>query len=386
MNSQNKYYQLPTIPLQQDPAAAVAHYKLLLLSLSGIGNYLMHTPFIEQIKKQRPHWRTTLWCAARGQAELARVNPNINDVIEHSLQAPFYKDIPFLLQLRRHHYDAAVMLSPGQRLKGAAYLTTAGISRRIAHQYPFLHRPAVSLLLTDAVPEQPRIHDIEQNLALLPLLGLNYSLSHRSGTPPRRWQTTHYKLSIPTENRQKASDFLLTLGVPADRPLIALHPGSAPNAAFKRWPLPRFAALATRLIENHQTHILILGSNAEEELKQNLLSQLTAYHLSLTTITADLLTTAAILQRCRLFIGNDSGLMHLSAGVGTPTLGLFGPTDEHQVGPRGPHSQALRAAGTQPVYDTEKNWQLGDKPHPTLERLNISQVISTATDMLQSAI
>jgi ADP-heptose:LPS heptosyltransferase len=56
----------------------------------------------------------------------------------------------------------------------------------------------------------------------------------------------------------------------------------------------------------------------------------------------DLLTAYACLKRARLFIGNDSGLMHLSAAAGAPTLGLFGPSDDRLYGPWGPDARALR--------------------------------------------
>ena len=56
----------------------------------------------------------------------------------------------------------------------------------------------------------------------------------------------------------------------------------------------------------------------------------------------DLLTAAACLKQCQLFVGNDSGLMHLSAALGTPTLGLFGPGYEHIYGPWGAHCAYIR--------------------------------------------
>ena len=56
----------------------------------------------------------------------------------------------------------------------------------------------------------------------------------------------------------------------------------------------------------------------------------------------DLLTTYACLKRVRLFIGNDSGAMHLAAAAGAPTLGLFGPSDDRLYGPWGPNGRALR--------------------------------------------
>ena len=81
------------------------------------------------------------------------------------------------------------------------------------------------------------------------------------------------------------------------------------------------------------------------------------------------------MQYCRLVLANDSGLMHLAAASGTPTLGLFGPTNEKQVGPRGSHTYTIRAPGTKPSYDTVTNYNLGTEPHPSLLALKSSEVV-----------
>jgi ADP-heptose:LPS heptosyltransferase len=57
----------------------------------------------------------------------------------------------------------------------------------------------------------------------------------------------------------------------------------------------------------------------------------------------DLLTAAAVLRRCALFIGNDTGLMHMAAAAGTPTLGLFGPSPIDQYAPWGQHARSVRS-------------------------------------------
>src|SRR5690606_941321 len=75
----------------------------------------------------------------------------------------------------------------------------------------------------------------------------------------------------------------------------------------------------------------------------------------------DPLTAYACLKRARLFIGNDSGVMHLAAAAGSPTLGLFGPSDETLYAPWGPHTRALRGGRTfaqLKALDAELNQQL----------------------------
>ncbi|PIT98546.1 MAG: hypothetical protein COT71_00005 [Candidatus Andersenbacteria bacterium CG10_big_fil_rev_8_21_14_0_10_54_11] len=389
----------------------MSNNRILLLSLSGIGNYIMHTPFIREVKRQRPNWRLTLWCAPRGQAVFARSNPLIDEVIEFPMQSPFYKDLPLLLRLRQqkisspfkgnkrdsqYRFDTAVMLSPGQLIKGAAYMFAAGIPQRIAHQYPFRGTSRSGFLLTDSIPEEPDIHDIEQNLNLLPLLGLHLPLVNEarvnSSSPPslnKRSGQVGYKLDISPEIHQKAAQLLKNLKVMGDKPLIGLHPGSAPDTGYKRWPTDRFAAVARVLLEKYDTRILIFGGPDEKELKERLAAQILLLlkrgkgDAPVTVISSDLLTTAALTQKCSLFISNDSGLMHIAAASNTPTIGLFGPTSEIETGPRGLRSYTLRAPGTKPVYNTEANASLGNNCHESLLQLTTERVLMKAQKILQ---
>jgi ADP-heptose:LPS heptosyltransferase len=93
-----------------------------------------------------------------------------------------------------------------------------------------------------------------------------------------------------------------------------------------------------------------------------------------TIVQSDLLSIAALTSFCKVFVSNDSGIMHLAAAAGTTTVGLFGPTDEKLTGPRGEASLAIRAPGTSPVYDTDNNYKFEQSPHKTLRQLSADQV------------
>ena len=97
--------------------------------------------------------------------------------------------------------------------------------------------------------------------------------------------------------------------------------------------------------------------------------------LPVSVISVPLLTAGAILRRCRLLLANDSGLMHLAAAVGVATFAIFGPTDERATGPRGVNSHVIRAPGTKPVYDTERNFDLGQEAHTTMLAVSARMVL-----------
>lgn len=358
-----------------------APQKILLLSLSGIGNYLMHTPVFEALKKTHPNWHLTVWVAPRGTKELAENNPHINEVIEAPIKNNLTGHFQMINTLRQQKFDIGIVLFPGQLLKSAAYLYLSGIPKRIGHRYPLLSNQTSDFLLTQVVGKQNDLHDIEQNLNLLKPFNISPPAlpreaarrsGARGGVGERGRNLPTYRLLIPSKHDQQAQHYLKSLNIPPDRKIIGLHPGSAPHFAWKRWPIENFAAVGKELINKHNAQILIFGGQNEQALKQQLHSML-GEHSSV--IHTTLLTTATIIKHCLLFISNDSGLMHIAAAVGTRTLGLFGPTNEHKTGPRGPHTSTLRAPNTQPVYDTQKNYKLGAQSHMVLLSLKPQMVL-----------
>jgi ADP-heptose:LPS heptosyltransferase len=131
--------------------------------------------------------------------------------------------------------------------------------------------------------------------------------------------------------------------LPSDRPALSLGPMA--NWPAKIWPSGRFADLARRLTAPGAplagATIVVAGSVDEDTLAQPVLDAIPAAR-RINLFGQDLLTVVAVLRRCDLFVGNDSGLMHLAAAAGIPTLGLFGPTRDELYAPWGPHGAVLR--------------------------------------------
>jgi ADP-heptose:LPS heptosyltransferase len=135
--------------------------------------------------------------------------------------------------------------------------------------------------------------------------------------------------------------------LPEGRPWLVLGPTA--NWHRKVWPADRFAELALRLTAPDGAlpgaGIAILGGPGDQE-RSMATPVLTALPQALDLVgKLDLPEVAAVLARAAIFIGNDSGLMHLAAAAGVPTLGLFGPTPSDEYGPAGPKAQAVLADG-----------------------------------------
>jgi ADP-heptose:LPS heptosyltransferase len=124
--------------------------------------------------------------------------------------------------------------------------------------------------------------------------------------------------------------------------------GPAANWRGKTWRGERFAALAQRLTATDGllpgARVAVLAAEHERRQADPLIDAIPlARRLDLVGRT-DLLTAAAALRRCALFIGNDTGIMHMAAAAGVPTLGLFGPSRQVHYAPWGPHTATVSTA------------------------------------------
>jgi ADP-heptose:LPS heptosyltransferase len=150
---------------------------------------------------------------------------------------------------------------------------------------------------------------------------------------PRLWTAPHHD--------RMASEL-----VPPGGPVLAIGP--AANWRGKQWRAERFAELAQRLTAANGllagARVAVLASGHEWQQAAPLLAAIPDRRRIDLVGKLDLLTAAAAIRRCALFIGNDTGLMHIAAAVGTPTLGLFGPSPIEQYAPWGCRTSVVRTA------------------------------------------
>jgi ADP-heptose:LPS heptosyltransferase len=127
-------------------------------------------------------------------------------------------------------------------------------------------------------------------------------------------------------------------------PILAMGPAS--NWVGKVWPIERFTQTAAQLLAKDGPmaggRLLILGGPEDTRMVEELRMASARGRTIDLTGKVDLLTAYACLRRARLFIGNDSGLMHIAAAAGAPTIGLFGPSDERRYAPWGDNAVAVR--------------------------------------------
>jgi ADP-heptose:LPS heptosyltransferase len=185
-------------------------------------------------------------------------------------------------------------------------------------------------------PPPPKIHVADFALHLVTRLGV--PLPDASA-----------RLCLTDDELALAQPFFIAQGVdPSRHPIVVVHPGSGSEA--KRWPLENFAALLETLETQPWVRTVVITGYAEEDVVVRLLSLL-RHANPLFAENWPLLPTAALIAQATVFIGHDSGLTHLAAALGRPTVAIFGPTDPEIWGPRGQHVTVVQMMKQHAVDD-----------------------------------
>jgi lipopolysaccharide heptosyltransferase II len=139
---------------------------------------------------------------------------------------------------------------------------------------------------------------------------------------------------LSADDDASGAKLLAERGPEGTGPLIAFAPGESTDTPYKSWSPGGFRELASRLVRHHRARLIVVGSERDRMLGYEILFPvgMDEGNLAGRTTPAEL---AAVLSRCHLLIGIDSGPMHVAAAMGVPVVGLFGPTDPGRTGPMG---------------------------------------------------
>lgn len=285
--------------------------KILIRATNWVGDAIMALPALRALRSRFPEAQITI--LARPYVAAIYKNQQICDDLM------FVDDkVDVLNELRARKFDAASLL---QNAFQAAWLVwRAGIPERIGYA-----RDGRSLLLTKAVPV-PKAGEIPAHEQFYYL-----ELLRRAGWLDTLPNETFIRLDVPEEARQRAAEFLYSAGTKANNLWVAIGAGASYGSA-KCWPPDRFAELANRLQSRQGADVILFGTSAEAAVSSAIAAGMRRPPVDLTgkTSIADL---PALLSQCHLFIGNDSGAMHVAAAVGLPVVAVFGPTDPFGTAP-----------------------------------------------------
>ena len=334
---------------------------VLIIKLRYIGDVLLATPTLHAIKAAQPDVRVTMM-VNRGTEDVLSGNQDVDEIMvldKGSLAA----QSRIIAGLRSRRFDTVIDLTDGDRSAFLSWISGAPVRIGFNDEHRWRGK-----CYTEVVLPVPGVqHRIDRDLAALNSLGI-----HASEKTPR--------LCLTGEDNARADQLFDRLGIRRDRRIIIIQPGA--RYWFKAWPHERFAELADRLASDYGCQVLIGGSRDEEALAQRIHEAAKSRPISMAG-QATLKQFAAITKRAALFVGNDSGAMHIAAAVGTPMVALFGPSNPAEWGPRGDRVTVLY-----------KGLDCRACFHPTCERgelncmkqLSVQEVCAAAAQMLASGV
>ena len=294
--------------------------KILIRATNWVGDAIMALPSLRAVRNRFPEAEIAI-LARPYVADIYRDQEICNQLIAYDSQvkhAGFLGRERLAAELRAQKFDVALLL---QNAFDAAWLAwRAGIPERIGYA-----RDGRRILLTKPipVPEKSEISPHEKFYYL--------ELLRRAGWVDSLADELFITLNVSDATRRRAEEFLAQSGVRSNSLRIAIGAGASYGSA-KCWPPSRFAELANRLQAENDADVILFGTASEAAVTRAISSELRQPPVDLTekTTIADL---PALLSQCHLFIGNDSGAMHVAAGVGLPVVAVFGPTDPYGTAP-----------------------------------------------------
>ena len=312
-------------------AAGPAGGRVCVLQVNALGDVLMVTPLLHALVEALGPGRVDVVVTGR-TAPLLENFPGLGTRIlppcEFRWRHPssVWDFLRVVRRLRAQRYDAILDASRLLHTAWMAFLARPrrGIGPRLPRRLGPVALEGLGYLYTDEVTIDPAGHMIRQHLALLGPLGI----------PPA---SERMRYAPTPADRQAARAWLAARGVAGEAPYVVIHPGA--KWPPKRWHPERFQALARRL-HGEAAAVVLVGDANDRPLLDAVAAGITPRP---PVVSGDLHLGAvgALIQGARLFIGNDSGLMHIASAVGTPALALFGPTYPERTGPLGPRDRGL---------------------------------------------
>lgn len=297
---------------------------ILIVKLSSIGDVVHALPIVRALRDRYPKAHIA-WIVKRGCRDVIAGNPYIDEVIIYererwgnpkNLFSTVKEVFLFAHEIRARKFDVVVDLQglfytgvityfSGSRLRvgfrNAREFSHLFYNRKVAVPSMNMHAINRYFLLAEALDAHSRVPD--------------------------------FTIAISDSDRKYVREFLSGSGFKNDnRPLIAINPSA--RWITKQWQMKNFAELSDTLARYMNATIVLIGSSADKELVERLMEHMRTTPINATGRTS-LKQLVELLSRTDLVISNDTGPMHIACAVGTPVLGLFGPTDPRRTGPFG---------------------------------------------------
>jgi heptosyltransferase II len=294
--------------------------KLLIRATNWVGDAIMALPALRAVRKRFPEAQIAI-LALPYVADIYRGQGIADELIGYDRKgehAGFRGREKLAAELRAEEFSTALLL---QNAFDAAWIAwRAGIPERIGYNLD-----ARGLLLTKPI-RKPRAGEIPAHEKFYYL-----ELVKRAGWIDATPDIPEISLLVTEEQSRGAEEKLQSFGSKRGALRIAVGAGASYGSA-KCWPPERFAAAFNQLLKAREAEVILFGTPSEVAVSKAIQAGLEQAALDLTGKT-EIAELPALLSRCAVFVGNDSGAMHVAAAAGLPVVAVFGPTDPYGTAP-----------------------------------------------------
>ena len=294
--------------------------KILVVRVKGLGNMILFTPTLIALRKNFPDAKITL-LSDKLCAEAVKGSDLIDDIVYFNLNSKLFDKLKVLLSLRKRNFDFSVLAFPAHNWRYNIFAFSIGAKKRVTHSYKTANLKSLSFLQNVKVPAIEGVHDVEQNLRLLSVFGIENA-------------ENKLYLHLSEEDKVFANDFFKHNKL---KKVIAIHPGCSEEGYYKRWPKEYFTEVI-RLLHNKYDIMLVAGPG-EEELVDSISAPLGKKPIIIKNMSIK--QVAALVGKCSAFLSTDSGIGHIAAAINVPTLALIGPGDYRRIAPYGKNCDVI---------------------------------------------
>ncbi len=332
--------------------------RFLITRLSAIGDCVLTMPLACALREAFPHaWIG--WVAERGGASLLEGHPALDQVIvapKGVLKSP-QKLWDLRKQLQSLRPDIA--LDPQGLLKSAIISWLSGAKRRIGFRPPVGREQ--SHWINNQLVTCTQRHVVHRYRELLTALDVEPA-------------AVRFDLPNPMQNQRSIAAWLYSQHLD-DKPIALINPGAGWNS--KLWPADRYAAVARLLESERDLRSVVVWADERERAwaKQIVAAANGAATLAPNTSLPDL---AALARKACIFIGSDTGPLHIAAAVGTPCVGIYGPTDPADCGPFGPANRTVQS-----YLQTGSSRERRNAENVAMQAITAEQVHAACCDILR---
>ncbi|MEK7841269.1 MAG: lipopolysaccharide heptosyltransferase II, partial [Deltaproteobacteria bacterium] len=318
--------------------------KILVRVPNWIGDAVLCLPSLEALKAVYPQAEITV-LAKPWVSPVFYNNPFVKKIIEYDRAGRYngvFGELRLVQDIKKDFFDMAVLFQ--NAFKAALIAFMAGIPIRAGYS-----RNLRGLLLTHPIRFDADIKKVHQVFYYLNIVtDLSKGLQHDKGAL-RPAFGIQPKIYLTKEEKDWAEGFLNGKGI-GSGVIIGIAPGASYGPA-KRWMAERFKEVAERLVKDNGVRVILFGGKDDRGICSTVLDGVTGLNLA---GEIDIRKSIALINRCNLFITNDSGPMHIAAALGIPTVAIFGSTDPNLTRPLGDNVRVVKKyIECSPCFDRE---------------------------------